>query len=79
MAMQLSWFKADVKFGCPSCGKVSTETILAHARDLSDRASRNRRPSYTNVPDVQNGLSRPRAIRDRYTGPDRRGAGKSTD
>lgn len=35
MAMQLSWFKADVKFGCPSCGKVSTETILAHARDLN--------------------------------------------
>lgn len=33
--MQQSWFKAYLKFGCPSCGRVSTETILARARDLN--------------------------------------------
>ena len=32
---QQSWFKADLKFGRPSCNKVSTQTILARARDLN--------------------------------------------
>jgi transcription elongation factor Elf1 len=32
---QQSWFKADLQFGCPSCNKVSTETILVRARDLN--------------------------------------------
>lgn len=29
-----SWFKAELKFDCPSCNNASAETILARARDL---------------------------------------------
>ena len=31
--MKHHWFKAELRFLCPSCSKVSTETILARARD----------------------------------------------
>ena len=31
--MKQHWFKAELQFLCPSCRKVSVETILARARD----------------------------------------------
>ena len=31
--MKQHWFKAELRFLCRSCCKVSTETILARARD----------------------------------------------
>jgi len=36
--MKQHWFKAELQFLCPSCSKVSTETILARASDENTAA-----------------------------------------
>lgn len=36
--MKQHWFKAELQFLCPSCRKVSAETILARASDQNTAA-----------------------------------------
>ena len=36
--MQEHWFKVDLQFVCPSCSGVSTETIVARARNKDSAA-----------------------------------------